>query len=105
MTTFESGTSSAYNESRWARLINGASKVKEYPWSSDYDQYEAAIALLWQVRQDFPEVYDGDFSGYAVRYFADALHEVLTPSTPYDFGVVRSNSGGFQIVLPEDNDR
>ena len=93
------------DDSRWARLINGASKVMEYPWSSDYEQYKAAMVLLDQVRQDFPEVYDSDFSGYLVRCLADALHDVLTPSTPYDFGVVRSNSGGFRIVLPEDNDR
>ncbi len=94
------------DDSRWARLINGASKVMEYPWSSDYEQYKAAMALLDQVRQDFPADYGKDnFESTVVRCLADALHEVLTPSTPYDFGVVRSNSCGFRIVLPEDNDR
>ena len=93
---------------RWASLINGAYQVMEAPWPTDYEQFNAAMALLHQVRQDFPEDDDGDIPGSAVRCFADALHAALAhvPPDALSGAVIRpEKSGGLRITVPKDNYR
>ncbi len=93
---------------RWASLINGAYHVRDYPWPTDYEQFKAAMALLRQIRQDFPEDDDGDIPGSAVRCLADALHAamILVPPHAHSGAVIRpEESGGLRITVPKDNDR
>ncbi len=91
---------------RWASLINGAYHVRDYPWPTDYEQFKAAMALLRQVCQDFPEDDDGDIPGSAVRCLADALHAAmrLVPPQALSGAVIRpEESGGLAITVPKDN--
>ncbi len=93
---------------RWASLVNESYQVMEYRWPTDSDQFNAAMALLHQVRQDFPDDDDGDIPGSAVRCFADALHAAmrLVPPDALSGAVIRpEKSGGLRITVPKDNDR
>ena len=90
---------------RWASLINGAYQVMEAPRQTDSDQFKAAMALLHQVRQDFPEDDDGDIPGSAVRCLADALLAAmrLVPPHALSGAVIRpEDGGGLRITVPKD---
>ena len=94
-------TTAANDSDRWARLINGAYQVMECPWRTDCEQYEAAMALLDQVRQDFPEDHDGDIPGSAVRSLADTLHAAMILVPPETLSGAQRESDGIRVTIPK----
>ncbi len=101
-------TDSSPPNDRWASLVNESYQVMEAPWQTDSDQFKAAMALLHQVRQDFPEDDDGDIPSSAVRCLADAFLAAmrLVPPQALSGAVIRpEESGGLRITAPKDNYR
>ena len=94
-------TTSANDIDRWGSLINGAYQVMECPWRTDCEQFNAAMALLDQVRQDFPEDHDGDIPGSAVRSLADALRAAMILVPPETLSGVQRECDGIRVRLPK----
>ena len=105
---------SRHDDECWSRLIRGANHLMEHPWPTDAACFNAAVALLQQVREDFPEDAQSKSPALAVRCLADALHAamVLVPPEALSSAVNRpidllhhpEKKGGLRIVLPEEGE-